>query len=160
VVIHLGEAISEQANIKYGEPPYGHAELSPLRDFAEKIKVELDESLALLAKVGVQVDNPEQTIQQLADANGLSPQEIYLIVKPSAEVMSTVMPEEAPGGTGKRTLAQICAMYKLNPIEIIQGLAAINITAELSQPMKDIAAANGVDPHAIYAEIYQLAKQK
>ncbi len=159
-VIHLGEAITEQANLEYGEPPYGHAELSPLRDFTEKINVDLDESLVLLAKVGVQVDNPEQTIQQLADANGLSPKDIYLIVKPSAEEVSTAMPEEAPGGTGKRTLAQICEMYKLNPAEIIQGLAAKNITAELNQPMKDIAAANSLDPHAIYAEVYHLAKQK
>lgn len=158
-IIHLGESITERANLKYGEPPYGHAELSPLKDFAEKIKVDFAEGLALLNAAGIKVSGPEQTMQEVADMNGVSPQDIYLTMKPDAAVTSTVMPEEAPGGTGKKTLAQICDMYQLTPEEIIQGLAAKNISAELNSPLKDIAAANGVDPHMIYAEIYQLVKK-
>ncbi|MEE4254233.1 MAG: DUF4405 domain-containing protein, partial [Desulfuromusa sp.] len=46
-VINFGAAISEKANLYYGEPPYGHAELSPLADFADKVKVDLAESMAL-----------------------------------------------------------------------------------------------------------------
>jgi hypothetical protein len=159
-VIHLGEAITEQANLKYGEPPYGHAELSPLKDFTEKVKVDLDQSLALLAKAGIAVSGTEQTMQQIAEANGLTPNDIYLVIKPTAKAVTEEMPEEPPGGTGKRTIAQICEMYQLNPAEIIQGLAAKNISAELNMPLKEVADANGVDPHKIYAEIYQLAKQR
>ena len=33
-VIHLGEFITEKADVKYGEPPYGHAELSSLNCFS------------------------------------------------------------------------------------------------------------------------------
>lgn len=155
-IVQLGDAISEQANLKYGEPPYGHAELSPLTDFAKKVDVELESALELLKSAGIKLDSPEQTMQQIADANGLSPQDIYLTIKPNAAAVTEAMPAEAPGGTGKRTLAQICEMYGLNPAEIIQGLAAKSIEAQLDATMKDIAAANSIDPHTLYAEIYRL----
>jgi len=158
-IIHLGESITEQANLKYGEPPYGHAELSPLKDFVEKVKVDLDEGVALLANAGIEVTGPTQTMQQIAEANGLTPNDVYLAMKPNLVAITEAMPEEPPGGTGKRTLAQLCEMYQLAPAQIIQGLAAKNINAEMNQALKDIAAANGVDPHMIYAEIYQLAKK-
>ncbi len=148
-IIDLGTAITDQANIKYGEPPYGHAELSPLQDFAEKIKVELDDGLLLLDKAGIQVNSPAQTLQEISELNGLTPQEVYLALKPEALDVSAEMPEDAPGGTGMRVLAQLCEMYHLPPAEIIQGLAAKNIDAELNMPLKDIAAANGIDPHAV-----------
>lgn len=160
LIIDLGESITDQANIKYGEPPYGHAELSPLKDFAEKIKVDFEEGMALLDKAGIQVESPTQTMQEIAEANGLSPKDVYQVMRPEAIGVSVEMPEEAPGGTGKRTLAAICEQYRLNPATIIQGLAAKNITAEADMEMKDIAADNGIDPHAVYAEIYQLAKQR
>jgi Domain of unknown function (DUF4405) len=156
-IIHLGESITEQANLEYGEPPYGHAELSPLKDFSEKVKVELDVGLALLKAAGIQVSGPEQTMKEIAEANGLTPKDLYLTIKPNTAAVAEAMPEEAPGGTGQRTLAQICEMYQLNPEKIVQWLATKNINAELDLSLKDIAAANSVDPHAIYAEIYQLA---
>lgn len=159
-IIDLGAAITDQANIKYGEPPYGHAELSPLKDFAEKIKVDLEQAVALLEKAAIKVVSTEQTVMEIAAANGLSPKDIYLAMKPDAVSIGEEMPEEAPGGTGKRTLAQICELYQLNSVEIIQGLAAKKITAELNMAMKDIAAGSGVDPHAVYAEIYRLANKQ
>jgi hypothetical protein len=50
-------------------------------------------------------------------------------------------------------------MYQLNPAEIVQGLAAKSIVAAPDQSMKEIAAANSLDPHAIYSVIYILSKQ-
>ncbi len=155
-IVQLGDALSEQANLKYGEPPYGHAELSPLKDFAKKVDVELEPALALLKTAGIKLESPEQTLQQIAVANGLSPQEIYLTIKPNAVAVTAAMPAEAPGGTGKRTLGQICEQYGLKPAEIVQGLLGKNIKAQLDASMKEIAAANGIDPHALYAEIYRL----
>ena len=159
-IIQLGESISETANLKYGEPPYGHAELSPLQDFAEKVKVDLTEGLALLQTAGIQVSSPKQTIMEIATANGLTPKDLYLTMKPVALAATEVMPEEAVGGTGQRTLAQLCALYQLNPAEIVSGLGVKNIQAELGMTMKAIAAANGIDPHAVYAEIYKLVNGK
>ena len=158
-IINLGNAITDKANLVYGEPPYGHAELSPLADFADKVKVDLDESLVKLKAAGIKVESSTQTMEAIAHANGISPQQIYAAMKPENKSSTAEMPEEAPGGTGNRTLAQICEMYQLNPDIIVQGLAEQNIVAELGQAMKKIAAANGIDPHGVYAAIYALAKK-
>ena len=158
-VINFGAAISEKANLYYGEPPYGHAELSPLADFADKVKVDLAESMALLEAAGIKVDSASQTMQEIAEANGVSPQHIYTVMKPQSKGVTSEMPEEPPGGTGSRTLAQICEMYQLDQQVIVQGLKLKSITAEPQQSMKEIAAANHVDPHTVYAAIYMLAKK-
>ncbi|SEA00095.1 protein of unknown function [Desulfuromusa kysingii] len=158
-IINFGAAITEKANLYYGEPPYGHAELSPLADFVDKVKVDLDESMALLKQAGITVDSAAQTMQEIAEANGVSPQQIYAAMKPGSKGAANEMPEEAPGGTGNRTLAQICEMYQLDPKVIAHGLALKSITAEPQQSMKEIATANHLDPHTIYAEIYALAKK-
>jgi hypothetical protein len=158
-IIHFGEAITAKANLRYGEPPYGHAELSPLADFADKVKVDLEESLAALKAAGIVVASPASTMQEIADANEISPQKIYQVIKPGpASDAGVEMPEEAPGGTGNRTLNQICGMYQLNPAVIVQGLTSQGIKAEPGQTMKAIAVANSIDPHAVYAAIYTLKK--
>jgi DNA-binding CsgD family transcriptional regulator len=158
-IINFGAAISEKANLYYGEPPYGHAELSPLADFADKVKVDLAESMALLEAAGIKVDSASQTMQEIAEANGVSPQHIYTVMKPQSKSVTSEMPEEPPGGTGSRTLAQICEMYQLDQQVIVQGLKLKSITADPQQSMKEIAAANHVDPHTVYAAIYMLAKR-
>ena len=157
-IINLGNAITDKANLVYGEPPYGHAELSPLADFTSKIKVDLDESLVKLRAAGIKVESSTQTMEEIAHANDISPKQIYEVLKPKGESVMNEMPEEAPGGTGSRTLAQICVMYQLNSDVIVQGLAEKTIVAEPGQAMKDIAAANSIDPHTVYAAIYALSR--
>ena len=158
-IINLGDAITDKANLYYGEPPYGHAELSPLADFADKTKVDLDAALAKLKSAGIVVSSPAQTMTEIATVNGISPQHIYDVIKPKNSADVNVMPEEAPGGTGSRTLEQICKMYQLDQDMIVRGLTEKGISAELGQTMKMIATTNSVDPHAVYAAIYELAKK-
>ena len=156
-VIELGAHISERANLAYGEPPYGHAELSPLADFAYKIKVDLDASIAKLKSAGTQVIDSNEPVGKLAERSGVSPQRIYEIIKPPSAQSATVMPEEAPGGTGQRKLTLLCEMYKLDVQKVVAGLAAQGISATPDQTIKEIAAAAGQDPHGVYALIYQLS---
>lgn len=158
-IVGLGDALSEQGNLAYGEPPYGHAELSPLEDFTAKIDIPLEQALAALQDAGIAVVSPGQTLQEIAAANGTSPQHIYLAIKPApAPGSETRMPEEAPAGTGKRTLAQICEIYQLDPEQVLQGLRREGIVADADQMMKDIAAANSLDPHGLYALIYRISR--
>ncbi|MCK4502163.1 MAG: DUF4405 domain-containing protein, partial [Desulfuromonadales bacterium] len=113
-ILNLGNAITDKANLVYGEPPYGHAELSPLADFTDKVKIDLDESLAKLEAAGIKVVSSAQTMEEIAHNNDISPQQIYKAIKAPTNDSVNIMPEEAPGGTGKRTLAQVCEMYQLD----------------------------------------------
>lgn len=160
-LINLGDAISDDANLFYGEPPYGHAELSPFSDFAYKVKADVEESLKTLKAAGIVVESQAQTIKDIGEANNVPPKKIYELIKPqsSATSKNLAMPEEAPGGTGKRTLAKICEMYRLDSGSIIKGLELKKIHATSDQTMKEIAAANSLDPHSVYAKIYEVAQK-
>jgi len=46
-IIELGDKISESANVKYGEPPYGHAEMSAFSDFVRNINAQTRISVSL-----------------------------------------------------------------------------------------------------------------
>lgn len=158
-IINLGAKISEDANLYYGEPPYGHAEMSSLDDFADKVKVDLNDAIERLTAAGYQVADSSLTIAQIAETNGVAPKRIYEVMKPQVKGLSDAMPEEAPGGTGQRKLEQLCQMYQLDVNKIITGLAKQGIMATSDQTMKEIAAANGKDPHGIYAIIYAISQQ-
>lgn len=161
-IIQLGEAITDEANLFYGEPPYGHAELSPLKDFTEKVKVDLDDSLSILKAAGFSITSTDSTMKEIAEANAVTPQQLFEIIKPkSKQVVGDIevtMPEEAPGGTGKRTVIQICDMYQLDLQLVMAGLKEKGLKVEAKQTMKEIAVANSIGPHAVYAAIYELQK--
>ena len=53
-VINFSESIKDAASITYGEPPYGHAELSSLKMFAKKTDLDLTTAVQLLTAAGIQ----------------------------------------------------------------------------------------------------------
>lgn len=159
-IINLGDSITEDANLFYGEPPYGHAELSTLNDFSDKVKLDLEASITKLKAAGIKIESPQQTMKEISTINGVPPQKIYDLMQPEKIQADgdLEMPEEPLGGTGKRKLATICEMYQLDLSAIIEGLAGKGIKASGEQTMKDISAANSLDPHAVYAQIYALSQ--
>ncbi len=159
-IVELGDYFSERANIRYGEPPYGHAELSPLADFAEKIDVDLEAALQRLSAANIRITDTSRTVQEIALSHGMTPQEIYLIVDPSAAVSPTEMPEKAPAGTGKRSLTELCEMYRLDCQRILNELTSRGFQIAPDLPLKDAAAANGMDPYALYEEIQRIARSQ
>ena len=44
---------------------YGHAELSPLSDFAYKVKVDLEESIEKLESAGIDVGDTNEAVAKL-----------------------------------------------------------------------------------------------
>ena len=92
-----------------------------------------------------------------AERNHVPPQRIYEIIKPAMSAETFAMPEEALGGTGQRKLSVLCEMYKLDVQKVIGALREQGIKATAAQTMKEIAAANGKDPHGVYAQIYKFS---
>ena len=91
-ILALQDDIKAAAARKYGEPPYGHAELSSLKVFARKTGLNLEDALMALAASGFKVTDPEQSLQEMASANGVSPQTIYntMMKVPSAAALHLV----------------------------------------------------------------------
>jgi len=80
-IIEISEYFKDQAALKYGEPPYGHAELSPLKGFTKKLNLDLEESLRLLRQKGVKIRSEEETMAEIARKNSLSPEQVYGIIR-------------------------------------------------------------------------------
>jgi Domain of unknown function (DUF4405) len=160
-VLNVSSQIKDAAAVKYGEPPYGHAELSSLKSFTQKMGIDLKQGLARLEKADIAFESAQQSLKDLALNNRMSPQAIYLILKPEADTRETVkkMPDNPQPGLGKRSVADICQQYGLNLPMIIKGLAKNNMDISADQTMKEIAAAYKQSPVDIYALIRELSLQ-
>jgi len=155
-VIDLGNFFTEKADVKYGEPPYGHAELSSLKIFARRVNLDFEKAKELLDNGGITYENDKQTIEEIAKANKLTPQDVYEIMKP-AEIKpepGSSFPDAPPPGFGRNTLADICAEYNLHLPDILRALQKNNIKAAPENSIKDIAEQNGKEPMGIFEIIY------
>ena len=53
-ILAVNESLKDQAALKYGEPPYGHAELSSVETFAKKVSLDLNQSLKDIKAAGLE----------------------------------------------------------------------------------------------------------
>jgi len=162
-VINLGESIKDTAAAKYGEPPYGHAELSSLKLFSKKQDLDLDQAVELLKKEGIQFKDSNETLAAIASINGMSPQGIYNIIKPAAGSSAADgkvgFPDSPMPGFGNMTLGAICSQYNLMFPVIRRGLEEKGVKADAAMTIKEIAAANKKDPMAIFEDIHGVANE-
>lgn len=153
-VIHFSNSIKDNASKVYGEPPYGHAELSSLKLFTKKQGLDLEQSIMLLEHAGLVVEDSSLTLKEIASANNLPPQKIYSFIEeakmeeiPGGEV---VFPDSPMPGFGNKTMAEICAEFNLHFPVIKQGFAEKGIQINAEQTIKEIAAAHDTEGIAIF----------
>jgi hypothetical protein len=152
--LNQSESIKDAGAVKYGEPPYGHAELSSIKAFVKKMDLDEKTSLANLRKAGIRLDNPNQAMKEVARINHVSPQTVYLAMLPERkEGQVEALPASPKAGLGKRLLADICQEYGLDRQSIVEGLAAMGISAKSDMKMKAIAEQNNASPMDIYEAI-------
>ena len=154
----LNTHIKDAAAVKYGEPPYGHAELSPLDQLARKTGLVLPEAVAALKDAGIRFDSEQDTLQAIARQNHRSPQDIFGLMQGTAAAAAVPsLPVDPPPGMGKKTLMAICQTYAL-PIDAITGVLegrGLKVQPELT--LKEIGVNNGISPMAAYDAIREAA---
>ena len=159
----LNDHLKASAAAEYGEPPYGHAELSSLRTFAQKTGLSLENSMALLHQAGYPVEDGASTLQSIATRYGVSPQQLYDVIKPAAQrsvgspSRPGLLPESPPPGTGNLTLAEFCARFGLNSTLILSGLSGKGITASAEATLKEIASQYQTSPMDLYEILKAIA---
>ncbi len=150
---------------KYGEPPYGHAELSSLKTFAKKMNLDLAKSMELLARAGYTAENGEMTLETIGRQYNIPPQQIYETIKTAATVAAEksgsniVLPESAPPGTGHLTLADFCSQFNLNMKRVVRELKKSGIEASEELTLKNIATQNNTSPTDVYEHIKRIAQK-
>lgn len=162
-LIQISDELKGSAAKKYGEPPYGHAELSSLKAFAKKAGIDLKAGMTLLSEAGYKVDNETQTLKEIARNNGVSPQQLYLAMIPASGGPSQysgkkhLLPGTSVPGTGNLTLADFCSQYNLDVNVVIRSLQELNIMSKEDMTIKKIAKANNMRPGDIYDRLKSIA---
>ena len=159
-ILHISESIKDSAAVTYGEPPYGHAESSTLKMFAKRENLDLEKSLVLLDEAGIQVKGKDDILKDVASANNRSPQQIYEIMKPALntdeEDNVARFPDAPESGWGKKKLSDACDEYGLDLSNILKQLGDKGLVAEAEMNIKDIAAANDMDPMGVFEALHEI----
>lgn len=159
-VLQLGNYFTETANKDYGEPPYGHAELSSLKMFCSKMNIDPQGAKEKLVEAGIVVAEEKETIKDIAQKNNLAPQQLYDIIK-SAESQKEIgikrFPQSPAPGFGKKSLEEICKMYDLSPLVVLGGLEKAGLSSQVDDTVKEIAGRNDTTPMAIFEILHDIA---
>jgi hypothetical protein len=142
------EGRSEQA-------PYPHAEASTLADFSEKTGIPPATLVERLARAGISVDDPaSQTLEDLARARGLSPNELFAAISRERE-------SGAAGhgmGTGRLTIQELCEQRGIDPARALEVLREEGYSADAAMTLKSLAEQKGVTPWEIRELIVKRAQ--
>lgn len=148
-ILDFGAQIKDEAAIRYGEPPFGHAELSSLKSLTKKTDIPVDQALVKLKKAGLQVEGQDQIFLDIARQNRLSPQEVFKIIQPVKKASRDLPLNPAPG-TGAKTLASLCSDHGIDIDPITKALGRKGISIEPLDPLKNAAKKNNLSPQALY----------
>ena len=162
-VQRVNDLLKESAAAKYGEPPYGHAELSSVKTVAARMGLDPGKLLLQLAQAQVRVDNEDQTILAIARLNNRTPKQIYdamLAASSDSAPSRRPMPDQPPAGFGKNSLADVAGQYGLNIEDILTKLEVRAVTAARDMSIKDIAAQNGMGPHELYKILLEVGRSQ
>ncbi|GAB4561716.1 MAG: DUF4405 domain-containing protein [Geothermobacteraceae bacterium] len=134
-------------------PPFGHAELKPLRELCKLTGLDFTDSLQKLQAKRLLNVRADATLRQMALANGTSPAEIWSILRPSKA------PDSAPvwtvemvrrlfegAGTGRKTLREFCNQNGLALERAEEKLSQRGWQMDPDASFKTVAARLGVEP--------------
>ena len=159
----LNEKFEASASSRFGEPPYGHAELSTLETFARRLDLDLPRAIKELESKGFKGVDPKATLAVISAANGVTPKVLFDEMQARSpdqdETTSIGLSKFPPPGTGNIKLNELCETHRLDLQSILSQLAAGGIEASGKQTLKEIADQNGSSPGEVYEAIRLAATQ-
>ena len=157
-ILELNDHVKDQAAARYGEPPYGHAELSSLKAFAARTKIDLAAGMDRLKQANIVFEDQNQTLKDIARINKVSPQHVYTTMKPIKDNgQSKSLPLTPPPGTGSKRLIDLSQEYHIDIQQILRGLTDQNVSANADMTIKEIARQNEMAPVDVYGLVRRIA---
>jgi hypothetical protein len=143
-VMDVGEEIKNSWSTTSSEPPIPHAELMTVQKLSDTVKIPAEKALANLEKQGVKVAQPTMTVQQIADENKLTPQQVYQKIQ-SEDAKPKVSLAEG-GGWGRMNVQQVCERFNVPRDAGVARLQAAGIEATATTAIRELATARGKTP--------------
>jgi hypothetical protein len=165
-LMEWNESIKHSYDSPRQRGPVPHAELMTLNELAENYAgVELDTMLENLGQHGIEVDSTDAVLGELAEANGLTPAQLYNIAlgKTGTGLGGARRGEGGGGGFGaqggggsgfgRMTLKQYCDQAGLDVDAAVRKLKDSGYQASPDTTMRAIADSAGVRPSQVRAVI-------
>jgi len=143
-VMDVGEDIKNSWSTTASEPPIPHAELMTVARLSETVKIPAETAVANLEQQGIKVAGPTMTVQQIADENRITPQQVYQKIQ-SDDAKPTVSLAEG-GGWGRMNVQQVCERFNVPLDAGVARLQAAGIDATASTAMRELATSRGKTP--------------
>ncbi|WP_300672563.1 DUF4405 domain-containing protein [Desulfoluna sp.] len=83
--LELSESLKDRGEILYGNPPYGHAELSSIYVLSKRMGLDPEISMVNLKKSGTKVTGVDQSLLEVAKANQTNAKAIYQVMSQGQE---------------------------------------------------------------------------
>ncbi|MEN8163805.1 MAG: DUF4405 domain-containing protein [Acidobacteriota bacterium] len=140
-VTGLGEWATESWETAQNSAPAPHAEEWTMRQAVETLGIDSGAAKQALEVAGFTVEDPDQTLREVADDNGTTPAMLYQVL---AAVQSTegagARPVASnPTGLGRKSLADVAQEVGINLDEALARLAAHGLEAEDTDSLRDLA---------------------
>jgi hypothetical protein len=137
-VMDIGEELSNNLWIDETEPPAPHAELMTLDELAQAVQIPIQDILLKLESKQIKVQNTKVLIQELAQKNKLSPQQLYSIIMGNANSRQRATHSEG-SGYGRMTVKEICSKYNIPLKHALNRLNASGIEASPDSQIRTLA---------------------
>lgn len=153
-IIGLNETLKESWSAAgWAEPPFGHAEDVSLKVLGLRTAREPRAMLEALRDAGYRVESPGQRVEDIADANGVTPALLWAAItervpaavpEPATDGMTAEEVELKYAGTGlgQKTLAEIAETTGVPLETALARLQAAGIDAAADHKMKAVATAH------------------
>jgi hypothetical protein len=138
------------------EPPFGHAELLSLGQLCKRTNIDLRRAREELERRGIAVESNEQTVEDIAAENGLSPKDVFAAIRrfqkqpeiPAGRQLTADDVVEIFEGTGlgKKTIAEACAAGDEQLSRCLARLKAVELEAEPHETVREVALRADLKP--------------
>ncbi|MDD3310752.1 DUF4405 domain-containing protein [Pseudodesulfovibrio sp.] len=151
-ILDFGASIKDDAVKTYGNPPFGHAELSPLDKFCGYLGLDVEKAVAALKAAGYTLEKGAATeLKDIARSRGVSPQHVFEDIRGGlgGDPFGR-LPADPPQGLGRMAFSEVCAGFGLPVEDAIARLKAKSVNATPEMTIKDIAAGSDMKPRDVY----------
>jgi hypothetical protein len=148
-VSDLEDMIKNSWEVNNEAIPISHGELMTLKEFCEKLNINLNGAVKKL-KVKKYKFDINDTLKVIATKNNTTPAQIYKLIKNAKSV--SIM---SGGGYGKMTLEEVCKKENIDINKCIEKLNQKGIKANPKSTLREIAFPNGLTPIDIIDMIKQ-----
>jgi hypothetical protein len=148
ILVNLGNGVKAINSLDDGNPPFGYAEESTLKDFCILTNINQENALKRLKEKNITVTSDKESLKEIALRNHTSPKELYTFIRDKNQKLQ--LPSEIPIGIAHKSINRLNSEYNMDIDKFINYLAYYSIEIEPTMTFKRIAKENHLHPAKLY----------